>query len=132
MGKIKPGNDISIIFVNGEATFFQQKDGPLLPTLRLLHKYPFMCPHMQVDKGAIKFMLTGANPMCPGFTSPGGRMDEVEEDQVVAIMCEGMEHAVAIGITTLSTEQIKAVNKGKAVENCHYLGDRFWTKEILG
>ena len=28
-------------------------------------------PIMQVDKGAIKFVLSGANIMCPGFTSPG-------------------------------------------------------------
>lgn len=27
---------------------------------------------MQVDKGAIKFILSGANIMCRGFTSAGG------------------------------------------------------------
>ena len=30
---------------------------------------------MQVDKGAIKFILSGANIMCPGLTSKGARMD---------------------------------------------------------
>lgn len=33
---------------------------------------------LQVDKGAIKFILGGANIMCPGFTSPGGRLPERE------------------------------------------------------
>lgn len=32
-------------------------------------------PQVQVDRGAIKFILSGANIMCPGLTSPGARMD---------------------------------------------------------
>lgn len=38
---------------------------------------------MQVDKGAIKFILSGANVMCPGLTSPGARMTHVESETVV-------------------------------------------------
>ncbi|CAB0004397.1 unnamed protein product, partial [Nesidiocoris tenuis] len=40
------------IIVNGggELLFFRQRDGPWMPTLRLLHKYPFLLPHEQVDK----------------------------------------------------------------------------------
>ena len=39
---------------------------------------------MQVDKGAIKFILSGANIMCPGLTSPGARMDvELPEESIV-------------------------------------------------
>jgi len=42
-----------------------------------------MLPHMQVDKGAIKFILSGANVMCPGLTSPGARMTDVQPETVV-------------------------------------------------
>ena len=42
-----------------------------------------MLPHMQVDKGAIKFVLSGANIMCPGLTSPGARMTKVEDNTIV-------------------------------------------------
>jgi len=31
---------------------------------------------LQVDRGAIRFVLAGANIMCPGLTSPGGVLDE--------------------------------------------------------
>lgn len=31
---------------------------------------------LQVDRGAIKFVLAGANIMCPGLTSPGGALDD--------------------------------------------------------
>jgi len=42
-----------------------------------------MLPHMQVDKGAIKFILSGANVMCPGITSPGARMTDLQPETVV-------------------------------------------------
>ena len=44
-----------------------------------LDTVPDMMPKLQVDRGAIKFVLSGANIMCPGLTSAGGRLDEVEE-----------------------------------------------------
>lgn len=74
--------------------------------------------------GAIKFILGGANIMCPGFTSAGGNMpDDFNIDEPVAIYAEGKEHALAIGLTKMSTEQIRTINKDVAVENIHYLLD---------
>lgn len=41
---------------------------------------------MQCDKGAIKFILSGANVMCPGLTSKGGIIDDTAEvEECVAI-----------------------------------------------
>ncbi|ROL51773.1 Cullin-4B [Anabarilius grahami] len=74
---------IEILTVNGELLFFRQREGPFYPTLRLLHKYPFILPHQQVDKGAIKFVLSGANIMCPGLTSPGAKLYPADTDTVV-------------------------------------------------
>eukprot|EP00326_Haptolina_ericina_P003277 CAMPEP_0181202060 /NCGR_PEP_ID=MMETSP1096-20121128/18638_1 /TAXON_ID=156174 ORGANISM="Chrysochromulina ericina, Strain CCMP281" /NCGR_SAMPLE_ID=MMETSP1096 /ASSEMBLY_ACC=CAM_ASM_000453 /LENGTH=70 /DNA_ID=CAMNT_0023292543 /DNA_START=440 /DNA_END=652 /DNA_ORIENTATION=- len=65
--------------------------------------------------------------MAPGLTSAGGEMDDVPADSVIAIMAEGKEHALAIGVTTMSTEQIRTHNKGIAVENTHYLKDGLWS-----
>ncbi|TKS72175.1 Malignant T-cell-amplified sequence 1 [Collichthys lucidus] len=78
---------IEILTVNGELLFFRQREGPFYPTLRLLHKYPFILPHQQVDKGAIKFVLSGANIMCPGLTSPGAKLYPAEADTVVVSFC---------------------------------------------
>ena len=45
---------------------------------------PNLLPRLQVDKGAIKFILSGANIMAPGLTSPGARMDiDLPADTVV-------------------------------------------------
>ena len=42
-----------------------------------------MLPKMQVDKGAIRFILSGANIMCPGLTSPGAKMTNTGAEAVV-------------------------------------------------
>lgn len=44
---------------------------------------PFILPHQQVDKGAIKFVLSGANIMCPGLTSPGAKLYPAAGDTIV-------------------------------------------------
>ena len=52
----------------------------------LIHLYvpdPFILPHQQVDKGAIKFVLSGANIMCPGLTSPGAKLYPAAAETVV-------------------------------------------------
>lgn len=102
-----------------------------MPTLRLYHKYPVFLPKLQVDKGAIRFVLSGANIMCPGLTSPGAFMNPVDKGTVVAIMAEGKEHCLAIGMTTLSTEDIARINKNVGVENVHYLLDGLWKMKAI-
>lgn len=41
----------------------------------MLFTDPDIMKKLQVDRGAIKFVLAGANIMCPGLTSPGGVLD---------------------------------------------------------
>ena len=99
-----------------------------------------------VDKGAIKFVLSGANIMCPGrprvdiimidpsqlyilhsgLTHPYARMTPCEKGTVVAIFAEGKTNPLAIGKTSMSTEDIRTKNKGIGVENYHYLNDGLW------
>jgi PUA domain protein len=98
--------NVFVYLINDEIKFMENRSKIYIPTLRILHRYPFMMPHMQCDKGAIKHILSGSNVMCPGLTSPGGRMDNVKEGTVVAIMAEGKDHAMGIGVTAMSTEDI--------------------------
>ncbi|TXG65172.1 hypothetical protein EZV62_006447 [Acer yangbiense] len=120
-------NHLNLVLVNNVPLFFNIRDGPYMPTLRLLHQYPNIMKKLQVDRGAIKFVLAGANIMCPGLTSPGGALDdEVEAETPVAIMAEGKQHALAIGFTKISAKDIKKINKGIGVDNMHYLNDGLW------
>ena len=89
---------------------------------------PDILPKFTVDRGAVPFVLGGANIMAPGLTNTekGGHMDDVPAEALVAIMVAGKEHAIAIGATTMSAEAIRTENKGNAVENTHWLNDGLW------
>lgn len=75
---LKCHGHITMIAVDKQLLFFQEWDGPWFPTLRLVHRFPNLLPRLQVDKGAIKFVLSGANIMSPGLTSPGADLGEAE------------------------------------------------------
>lgn len=96
---------------------------------------PKVVPALRVDRGAIRFLLSGANMMCPGFTSKGGWLPDTEHalnvGAVVAIETEGKEHAAALGILKMSSEDIKSINKGVAVEIMCYLGDDLWSVDKI-
>ncbi|ETW01250.1 hypothetical protein, variant [Aphanomyces invadans] len=97
---------------DGTPLFFNMRDGPFLPTLKLLHKLPSMMKVIRADKG---------------LTSKGGDLpEEIEAGEPVAIMAEGKELAMAVGIMQMSTANIKSINKGIAVELGHFLGDDLW------
>ncbi|CAI6008815.1 unnamed protein product [Closterium sp. NIES-65] len=125
-------NHVSIVVMNNVPLFFNVRDGPFMPTLRLLHQYPDMMRKMQVDRGAIKFVMSGANIMCPGLTSPGGKMDDgIPTDSPVAIFAEGKENALAIGYTKMSSDDIRKINKGIGVDLMHYLNDGLWKMKTI-
>lgn len=120
---------IHLYLVNGEVLFFQNFD-ELIPSLRFVNKFPEAFPTVQVDRGAIKFVLAGSNIMCPGLTSPGAKLPEApgyEKDTIVVVNAENKGAAMAIGKLIMSTEEIKEVNKGPGVEMIHHLGDPLWT-----
>lgn len=128
---VKCHEHIEILSLNQEILFFRQREGEYLPSLRLLHKYPVILPHQQVDKGAIKFLLSGANVMCRGLTSPGARLADLPKGAVAAITAEGKEHAIAIGKMTMSAEEIRNTNKGIGIEVIHFLNDGLWQMKQL-
>ena len=125
---IKCEDKIQLYTVDGEVYFFQNFD-ELIPSLKFIHKFPQAYPTVQVDRGAIKFVLSGANIMCPGLTSPGAKLPEtpgLEQDSIVVINAENKDTAMAVGKLLMSTEHIKSINKGHGVEMIHHLGDPLW------
>lgn len=125
---IKCEDKIQLYTIDGEVLFFQ-KFNDLIPSLRLVHKCPEAFPTVQVDRGAIKFVLSGANIMCPGLTSAGAELPPApgyDKGSIVAIKAENKDSALAIGELIMSTEEIKSVNKGHGVEMIHHLGDPLW------
>ncbi|KAK3077231.1 hypothetical protein LTS18_010861, partial [Coniosporium uncinatum] len=121
--------------------FFQHMDDPLIPHLTIVHRYPTCFPRLRIDRGAIRFVLSGAALMAPGLTSAGGRLpgsadddggegrygkEDVEAGQVVVVEAEGKENACLVGPLKMGTREMKEKKKGVAMEGGHYLGDGLW------
>jgi malignant T-cell-amplified sequence len=61
--------------------------------------------------------------MAPGLLSTGGDLPpNLPSGAIVAIHAEGKEHAAAIGKLVASSEEIRKVGKGVAVEVICHLG----------
>ena len=124
---------------------------PLSPHLRLIHRFPHCFPKLRIDRGAIRFVLSGATLMAPGLTSTGGRLPggdepdaadwgkkdavdgnaegegkDMEAGEPVVIMAEGKEEACAVGLLAMGTKECREKGKGPVVEDAHYLGDGLW------
>lgn len=48
--------------------------------------------------------MNGADVMCQGMTSPGGKIVDAQENEIVLIMAEGKENAMGIGKLAMSSE----------------------------
>merc|ERR1711997_599636 len=124
---VKCHEKIEILVVAHEPLFFKQRDGPWFPNIKLLHAFPFLLPIQIVDKGAIKFILSGADIMCPGLTSKGAFLNlDTAQGAAVQVHCEGKENAIAVGTMALSGEEVQSVNKGVGIKVAHYLNDGLW------
>ena len=121
---------VSLYSLAHRPLFFQHMDDPLIPHLRLVHAFPHCFRTVGIDRGAIRFVLSGAALMAPGLTSAGGRLpdkeEEVKEGEVVVVMAEGKEEACLVGQLKMGTEEMKDKKKGVAMEAGHYLGDGLW------
>lgn len=59
-----------------------------------------------------------------GLKSAGAKLTEgIEKDQIVAVMAEGKDHAMAIGQQKMSSEEIKTAGSGSAIDSLHFLQD---------
>ena len=69
--------------------------------------------------------------MAPGLVSEGGSVCEgCEAGDAVAIMAEGKQHAMGVGLLIQSSEEISSKGKGQAIELIQFLNDSLW-KDII-
>ena len=122
-------------------------DDPIIPHLSVVHKYPWCLKRVRIDRGGVRFVLSGATLMVPGLTSAGGRLpgdegteeetkaygnggQEVEAGEVVVVDAEGKENACMVGVLKMGSQEMKEKKKGIAIENGHYLGDGLWKLDL--
>ncbi|CEJ82281.1 Putative Translation machinery-associated protein 20 [[Torrubiella] hemipterigena] len=148
----------TLYIIDSTPLFYQQDDvaGTLIPHLKLVHRFPQAFPTIRIDRGAIRFVLSGATLMAPGLTSKGGRLPadgvpqaleegkemdqkvdnegrwsrELVKGEPVVIMAEGKSEACAVGTLVAGTAEVKSTGKGPVVEDAHFLGDGLWNLNL--
>ncbi len=102
---------VSLYALDNNPLFWQHMDDPIIPHLRVVHQFPSCFSRIGIDRGAIRFVLSGATLMAPGLTSTGGRLPEeqaqLKEGDVAVVEAEGKEEACLVGQLRMGTEEIK-------------------------
>ncbi|MHA1595364.1 MAG: DUF1947 domain-containing protein [Candidatus Baldrarchaeia archaeon] len=93
------------------------------PTLIALQKGVISLEEVTVDRGAVPYVLRGADVMVPGIIK---FPKDVERGRIVAVKGEDLASPIAVGITLMDYNEFSSSNKGKAVKNIHHLGDKLW------
>ncbi|KAL8653982.1 MAG: hypothetical protein Q9226_003614, partial [Calogaya cf. arnoldii] len=141
---------VTLYALDSHPLFYQHMDDPITPHLRIVHQFPHAFSRIRIDRGAIRFVLSGATLMAPGLTSEGGRLPngkisegeggeegdkryegrDLEEGEIVVVEAEGKEEACMIGQLRVGTREIKEKKKGVVIDSGHYLGDGLWRMEL--
>lgn len=93
----------------------------LLPTLQNLLRRNFL-KTVTIDMPAVKFIVNGADVMRPGIVA----CDEFKKDEIIVVIDEKNKKPLAVGKALFSSEEMKLMDKGKAVKNLHWIGDEMW------
>lgn len=110
-----------IVMKEGTPVFFYIDDIPI-PTLKKCIE-ECLLKKVVVDMGAVKFVTSGADIMRPGIVDVD---EEIQERDIVAVVDQNNEKPLAIARAIFSGKEIKEMEKGKVLENIHYVGDKIW------
>lgn len=109
------------LILRGDNVFLIKIGDKYLPHLKSVDERLYKAVY--VDKGAIPFIIKGADLMRPGIQ----RLDVgFEKDDVILIKDENHNKTIAIGFAMFSSEDIKEQKSGKSVKVYHYVGDGFY------
>ncbi|MBN2110187.1 MAG: RNA-binding protein [Methanosarcinaceae archaeon] len=118
-------DEIPIVMIDGEVLLFRLED-IYFPTVKGVLQLGLRKNVVVVDAGAIRFVVNGADVMCPGIVSAD---DSIEEGDPVIITEETHGKPLAVGIALIPGTGMQA-SSGKAIKSVHYVGDRLWNLDI--
>lgn len=116
----EPEEGVVFIELNGfEFVQSGERFIPFLGSAEALRLFPAAV----VDEGAIRFLLNGADVMRPGVR----KLDDWgEAGKTVVVKEEKKGRSIAVGTSTVSSEEALTMTKGGCIRNLHHVGDRFW------
>lgn len=111
-----------ILLIDGKP-LLMQIEGKTIPTLHAMINEDIQEKYATVDMGAINFVIKGADIMSPGIVDAD---ENIEPGDTIVIIEESHHKPLAIGISLITGKEMVDNNKGKAIENLHYVGDSIW------
>ncbi len=111
-----------VYLLDGVVAFFEHGN-QILPSLRILLDGVMTLPAVTVDMGAIKYVINGADIMRPGVTHVD---DGIVAGAAVSIIDERHGRPIAVGVSLMSSDEIRQASSGKVVLNRHHVGDPLW------
>lgn len=115
------------LYVDTTLCFIEQ-NGAWFPSLRLLvtkkDALSSILPKVVVDKGAIKFVVNGADIMRPGITS----CETFFKNDLVVVVDETVGQPIAVAKALYSSQELMDQKKGKVLDTLHHVGDEYWKK----
>lgn len=120
--------DLEVIF-GKNAPVAIKHDENYAPTLNYLwsNKIRPTKGFVLVDKGAIKFIMNGADVMRPGILEIS---EGLGQGDMVIVLESVNKTPIAIGELLFPRDEILAMDKGKVIKNLHHLEDKIWKNKI--
>lgn len=115
-----------ILLIDGKP-LLMQIEGKTIPTLHSMINTDITEKYATVDMGAINFVIKGADIMSPGIVDAD---ESIQPGETIVIIEETHHKPLAIGTSLITGKEMVENNKGKAIENLHYVGDSIWELNI--
>ncbi|MHA1975953.1 MAG: PUA domain-containing protein [Candidatus Hodarchaeales archaeon] len=97
-----------------------------LPTLKFIRQHTELeFPSVQVDEGAVKFVINGADIFSQGIVKLS---KDFPENTIVTIV-NPQDSVLSVGKSLFSSTDLLDA-KGKSIINLHYLGDKIWDESV--
>ena len=117
---------LNYLFDKQQQIVFFSHEGIYLPSLKFIRMHPELTfPKVQVDEGAVNFVINGADVFTQGIV---GADQDFPGDTIVSIV-NPQNAVLCLGKSLLSSHDL-LTQKGKGIQNIHYLGDFIWNENI--
>lgn len=112
-------NRTKVIKHNNSALYFLYFD-KIFPTIQNFNKNLYKCVFL--DDGAVGPLTRGADVMAPGILKHQEMCPEFSKNEILGVEIIG-KGLIAVGMSLLSSEEMKKVREGPVVDIFHLKGD---------
>ena len=105
----------------------QNNEKIVFPTLKGILSWKPQHKWVSVDRGAIPFLLNGADCMMAGIQDCDSN---IKEDELVWICDDVHRKPIAIGWSLTEGDLMKKSKRNKGISTIHWIGDELWNLEL--